>query len=237
MLKTVLAVHIAGGTAALLSMFVPLITRKGGTTHRKGGWVFVGGMTIVSITAFILATARVLTDPTPRGQSAGIFLFFVSILTAAGVSAGIRVLRARKRTAPHRSWWDLGMSVVLTIASTLMAAYGLATGQVLFSAFSVIGLASGAGQLVYWLRVPTHPMHWWFQHMTLMLGSCIAAVTAFLVVNAGRLGAETFSLVVWLSPAVVGGLTIALWTAYYRRRFAGAARVRPDAAGPQRAPA
>ena len=72
---------------------------------------------------------------------------------------------------------------------------------------------------MYWLRVPTHRMHWWFQHMGAMLGSCIAATTAFLVVNSGRLGFQTFALAVWLTPTVIGVPTIALWTAYYRRRF------------------
>ena len=74
----------------------------------------------------------------------------------------------------------------------------------------------------YWLRTPTHPMHWWFAHMSAMLGSCIAATTAFLAVNAGRLGLQTFGLVAWLTPTVVGAPAITLWTAYYRRRFSRA---------------
>ena len=40
---------------------------------------FVSGMTIVSITAFVLAGARWLTDPRPQGRDAGAFLFFVAI--------------------------------------------------------------------------------------------------------------------------------------------------------------
>ena len=51
MLTSILYLHIAGGSAALLSMFIPLVTKKGGLTHRRAGWVFVSGMTIVSITA------------------------------------------------------------------------------------------------------------------------------------------------------------------------------------------
>ena len=67
-------------------------------------------------------------------------------------------------------------------------------------------------------------MHWWFEHMRSMLGACIAATTAFLVVNANRLGFETFSLVVWLAPTIIGIPTIAIWTRYYRHKFAPAAR-------------
>jgi uncharacterized membrane protein len=219
LLETLLAMHIAGGATALTSMFIPMVAKKGGTVHRRAGWVFVSGMTVVSVTALILAGARFVTDPTPQGRSGGAFLFYVAILTGAGVSAGIRVLRAKRRTAPHRKAWDLGLPALLLTSAAAIAAYGVITGQALFMAFSVIGLVNGATQLAYWLRAPTHPMHWWFEHMGNMLGSCIAATTAFLVVNAGRLGLETFSIVVWLAPSVFGAPAIAIWTTYYRRRF------------------
>jgi hypothetical protein len=220
MLTSILYLHIAGGTAALLSMLVPMLTKKGGLTHRRAGWVFVVGMTVVSITAFLLAGARWLTDPTPRGREAGAFLFFVAILTGTSVSAGVRVLRAKARTAAHWHPWDLGLPALLTVSSVAAAVYGLTAGNHLFTAFSIIGFLGGAGQLAYWLTPPSHPMHWWFEHMGSMLGSCIAATTAFLVVNANRLGFDTFALAVWLTPTVIGVPTIAIWTGYYRRKFA-----------------
>jgi hypothetical protein len=224
MLTSILYLHIAGGAAALLSMLIPLVTKKGGLTHRRAGWVFVSGMAVVSLTALLLAGARWATDPTPRGREAGAFLFFVSILTATSVSAGVRVLRAKTRTAPHRHPWDLGLPAVLTASSIAAAVYGLSTGNHLFTSFSVIGLLGGGGQLAYWRTAPSHPMHWWFEHMSSMLGACIAATTAFLVVNANNLGLQTFSLVVWLAPTIIGVPTIAMWTRYYRRKFAPAAR-------------
>ncbi len=233
MLKTILALHIAGGATALASMFVPLVSRKGGLLHRRSGWVFVSGMTVVSATAFILSAARLLTDPSPEGRTAGAFLFFIAILTTAGVSAGVRVLRAKQRTTPHRHAWDLGIAVALTLASVAMAVWGLWSGRALPMAFSAIGLLTGGSQLAYWLRVPTHPMHWWFEHMGSMMGSCIAATTAFLVVNASRVGSDTFGLAVWLAPTVIGAPAILAWTVYYRRRFAAANAPRHGAARPE----
>lgn len=224
MLKTFLAVHITGGLIALTSMFVPLVAAKGGRAHRRAGWVFVVGMTIVSVTAFILSGSRLLLDPAPTGRLAAAFLSYVAILTAAGVSAGIRVLRYKGRAAPHGRPWDLGIAAVLVSSSVGMAVWGLIAGRPLFTGLSIVGLLTGGNQLVYWRRAPTHPMHWWFQHMASMMGSCIAATTAFLVVNAGRLGFETFGLGVWLTPSLIGAPAIIVCTAYYRRRFAGAMR-------------
>lgn len=221
MLKAILVLHVAAGTIALVSMWIPMIARKGAALHRRVGQVFVAAMATVSITALALAGARILFDPSPQGRQAGLFLLFVGILTGGSVSTGVRVLRAKHRVGPHLQWWDLGLSGLLTAASVGLAGYGLAQGRMLFVAFSVIGLITGGGQLLYWLRRPASPMHWWFEHMSSMLGACIAATTAFLVVNAQRLGLDTFSLLVWLAPAIVGTPAIAIWTAYYRRRFSG----------------
>ena len=73
-------------------------------------------MATVSATALVLAGARFLLDPRPEGRRAGLFLLFVSILTASSVSTGVRVLRAKKRVGPHLHWWDLGLAGLLTVS-------------------------------------------------------------------------------------------------------------------------
>ena len=170
-------------------MLIPLVTKKGGLSHRRAGWVFVSGMTVVSITALLLAGTQV-GGPIRRRAAARPerFLFFVSILTATNVSSGVRVLRAKARTTSSRHPWDLGLPALLTASSIAAAAHGLSTGNQLFAAFSVIGLLRRWRNLAYWLTPPTHPMHWWFEHMSSMLGACVAATTAFAVVNASNLG-------------------------------------------------
>jgi hypothetical protein len=220
MMTLILGLHVGAGSVALAAMGIPMVARKGGTLHRRAGQVFVAATATVSATALLLAGARFLFDPTPQGRRGGLFLLLVTVLTGAAVSAGVRVLRAKHRTGPHRHWWDVGVAALLVVSSLGGLGYGLANGATLFIAFSALGLTSGAGQLRYWLRPPRGPMHWWFEHMSAMLGACIAATTAFLVVNAQRWGLETFSLVAWLAPSVVGGIATAVWTGYYRKRFA-----------------
>lgn len=222
MLTMILYLHIAGGSAALLSMFIPMLTRKGGLAHRCSGWVFVGGMTIVSITALALSVARYLFDPRPEAKAFALFLFYIAVLTGAGVSSGIRALRTKDRTVARSYAWDIGLSAVLMLTALAMATYGIHYGRMLFVGFSVIGLVNGIQGLKYWLRPPTHRMHWWFQHMSSMLGSCIAATTAFLVVNAPQAGLSRLSVIVWFAPTVIGAPAIGIWINYYKRRFAGA---------------
>jgi hypothetical protein len=220
MLKMILYLHIAGGSAALLSMLIPLATRKGGRTHRRSGGIFVGGMSVVSITALALSAARYLLDPRPDAKAFALFLFYIAILTGEGVSSGIRALRTKDRSVQRTYAWDVALASLLTLTAVGMAGYGVASGRMLFAGFSIIGLVNGAQGLFYWLRPQTDRMHWWFRHMTSMLGSCIAATTAFLVVNAPQAGFTRTSLIVWFTPGIVGGITTTVWTRYYRRRFA-----------------
>ena len=219
MIKPILAIHIAAGSVALASMLIPIVAMKGGRLHRRAGWVFVCAMAIVSVTALLLSGSRLFFDPRPEARDAGFFLLAVSFLTGNAVSTGVRVLRFKTRTTPHVHWWDTGLPAVLTVFSIALGAYGIWRGNVLFMAFAVIGLLSGGAALRYWLRAPTSRMHWWFEHMGSMLGGCIAATTAFLVVNANNMG--LWPMTAWLAPSIIGTPATVVWTAYYRRRFSG----------------
>lgn len=218
MLTLAFWLHVAGGSLALLSLVVPLVTKKGGTAHRRSGWVFVTGMGIVSVSALALAGARVLS-PAPESRAIGIFLLYVTLLTVSSLSYGLRVLRAKKRTAAHRHPWDLGLPLALVLSSVAVSVWGWRGGQPVFGLFPVIGLLSGGAGLRYWLRPPTTPMHWWFAHMGGMLGGAIAAVTAFTVINGPRVG--LWPIACWIGPPLIASPLVRLWTAYYERRFAG----------------
>jgi hypothetical protein len=167
-ITTLLAIHIAAGSVALLSMFIPMVAAKGGVLHRRAGWAFIGSMTVVSATAFVLSMSRLAFGPTREARFAGAFLLLVTFVTASGVRAGLRVLRSTTRATDRRQWM--------------------------------------------------------LRHLRTMLGSCIAATTAFLVNTADNFG--IWPLAAWLAPSIIGTPAIALWTAYYRRRFAAAQETR-----------
>jgi uncharacterized membrane protein len=219
MTTILLTLHVAGGTVALLSMLPPLFSRKGGRVHRRTGWVFVVGMTLVCATALPMSAIRFFTDSTPVGRQFSMLLIYVAILTGAGMWAGMRVLRAKDRTT-RGSAIDVAWAALLAGSGALTAAYGFFGGHPLFMAFSTIGVLNGSSQVIYWLTRPAVPMHWWLAHMGNMLGACIAAATAFALAAGRRIGVPGDSLALWLGPTAIGLPAIAIWIGYYWRRFA-----------------
>jgi hypothetical protein len=229
-IDVVRTVHIAAGTVSLLTFAIPMVAAKGGRVHRRAGWVFVTAMGLISLTAVASCLYRLGVEGDPRRQATAVFLAYVSILSAASTSLGVRSLRNKRRTGAHRHPWDVGLPALLVIAALAVAAYGLTRGQALLVGFAPVGLFVGISQLRYWLRPPGTRMHWWFEHMGGMVGASIGALTAFLVVNAPRLGLRSGSLLVWLLPSLVGAVGLSHWTARYRRQFAGGPRVESRAA-------
>jgi len=54
LLRVLTLVHIGAGIAALGSLCVPLVTRKGGLLHRKAGWMYVVSVFVVTGTITLI---------------------------------------------------------------------------------------------------------------------------------------------------------------------------------------
>lgn len=227
--------HIGAGAVALLTFWMPWVVTKGSLLHRRVGWVYVVAMAVIAISGLALCAER-LRDANPANDKFALFLCFIALLAASTSSMGVRALRTKSRTAPSRNAWDVGLAVALTAAGGLIILSGIRHGIPTFMIFGGIGVATGAGQLWFLLRAPATRTEYLLQHIGAMGGSCIATVTAFLVVNAGNLGVSAISVVVWVSPGIVGTVAIVLWQRHYKRKFEHAAarrqrpvRHRPDA--------
>jgi hypothetical protein len=84
--------------------------------------------------------------------------------------------------------------------------------------FGIIGMSLAFGQMKSFLWKPTEKMFWWYTHLGNMIGSYIAAWSAFSVTTLSLLLGNGWY--VWLWPTMVGVPAIALTTAYYKRKFA-----------------
>ncbi len=216
--RVVLAVHVAAGVVALSTFWLPLVTRKGGRTHRRVGWVYVVAAEVLAATA-LMRCIHLVGDRSPQRFNAGIFLAYVSVLAAASAQLAVRALRTKHRTAPSRSAVDLLPPLLLVAGGIALAVFGVQHARLLYVLFAALGTAQGAAHLRFWLTRPSQSRVWVLAHMTAMGVSCITTLTAFVVVNARRLGMHTFDLTVWVVPIVVLGTGLTLWRRHYARRL------------------
>jgi hypothetical protein len=212
-------VHIAAGSVALGSLWIPLLSRKGGSVHRQAGRVFVIAMAVLTVAAIGASVWRLTYDTNPGRRTWAAYLLFVAVLSGSQVSAGMRALRAKARTGPQLHAWDVGIALLLLGSALAVFAWGLRARIALFIGFAPVGILIGALQLAYWLRPPRHRMHWLFEHMFMMIGAGIGTVSAFSIVNARHLGLRADSLLLWHGPAVVGLTAWALWRRHYGRLY------------------
>ena len=216
-------VHIVAGCVALASFAVPLVAKKGGALHRRAGCVYVSATAVIAVTG-VLNCAAWLTDAKPKNDAFALFLLYIALIAASSTYHGVRALRTKGRTAKLGQLRDLVLPTLLLLGGVALGAFGLARGAALFVAFAALGVFLGAGELRFWLRAPQTRHEWFFAHMSGMGASCITTLTAFVVINAGRLGLGTWSLAAWITPGLVGGVGLAVWKRYYRRRMGGAKR-------------
>jgi hypothetical protein len=189
-----------------------MVTAKGGPAHRRWGKVYYGAMVVVALTAIVVALWR----PNPFLALVAVFSFYFSF-TGRRVLLHKRPDRGERATAV-----DWGAGIAAAVASVALIVLGIVQPGAVWVqlgtvavVFGVLGLAFSCLQLSRFARPPADPTRWWFSHMSGMLGSYVAAITAFSVVNFTFLPAT----VRWLWPTLLGTPLIVLWISYYKRRF------------------
>lgn len=209
-----LAAHIAAGATAFVMAPAALATAKGGRAHRRWGKVYFWAMAVVAATAMVMSLYR----PT-------LFLALVAIFSFYGAFSAYRVLSLKDmarggRPAPV----DWAAAVFTFLSSFVLACLGafrpaLVQGMGAVSiVFGIVGMAIAFRSLSDFLRPPTDKMFWWYRHLGGMMGSYIAAWTAFSAVTLSRFIGVRW--LVWLWPTIIGVPAITLTTIYYRRKFA-----------------
>ena len=208
------SIHIVAGGVALATFWIPWVVKKGARVHRRVGWVYALAMAVVSGTALLNCIWRSF-DAAPDNDRDAQFLGLIGLLSAANVSYGLRALR--RASTRGRGVWDLAIALVLFAASVLSAALGVIHLRPLWCAFGAGSALGGFAQLRYWLRPATTRADRVLQHISGRGTSCIATVTAFLVVNAENLGLQAHWFWVWVLPGVLGGTALSLASRRWQR--------------------
>ena len=213
--------HIIGGFTSLFTFWIPVVTKKGGKAHLVSGWIYVSGMIIVSFSALYMGIYRIL-DPASSSEliSFSLFLIFISILSGSTAYYGLRVLKNKSRKTTHKNVWDLGFSLLLLFSAVTICVYGVTVDFPLLAWFPLVGIFLSLTQLNYWLRKPTKKLHWWFEHLSGMLGCSIATITAFTVFGAPRLlNIESINILLWFLPTILLTPVIIGMSIYYNCKF------------------
>ena len=222
-LRVLLTLHIACGVVAFVCAPVALATVKGGKTHRRWGKIYFWAMAGVAVTALILSFALPI-----------FFLAMVAVFSFYAAFYAYRILYLKDRykgaSATPVDWIAASVTALSSLLLFLMGFLKPAlmfvgqiqvaghTVSIVSIVFGLLGMRMGIGSIVGFLSRPREKMFWWYGHMQGMIASYIAAMTAFSSVNLSPwFGAAWW---VWLWPTMIGVPAIAIWTRYYKKKFA-----------------
>jgi uncharacterized membrane protein len=213
-LRAFLAVHIAAGSGAFVLAPLALITAKGGNAHRMWGKIYFWCMAVVAFTALIMAAYRPV-----------LFLALVAIFSFYAAFSAYRVLgqKAAWKGVPVVRGLDWSAALFCFAASLALAVLGafwpalVQNLRIPAIVFGLVGMRISGKSMWGFTHPPTEKMFWWYAHLQGMIGSYIAAWTAFSVVTIGPLLHGAWW--VWIVPISVGIPAIAATTAYYRKKF------------------
>jgi len=204
-------IHIAAGFIAFFIAPCAMLTRKGGDAHRRWGKIYFWSMAVMAFTAVIVAAYR-----------PNIFLLLIAIFSFYMALTGYRVLfRKRPDRGQKANALDWAAASIMLIVGVALIGLGFLAPQVLrispiiSSVFGVTGIIFGGRDVQKFLRPLAQKNSWFFNHIGGMLGSYIAALSAFSVVNFDFLP----TVVRWLWPTMIGTPGIFIWISYYQKKF------------------
>ncbi len=210
--RAVLWLHIAAGFIGFFVAPVALVTRKGGGTHRKWGKVYFWAMTVSVLSSLIVAAYR-----------PNVFLLLIGIFSFYLAFTGYRVLR---RKHPEQGQTATGLDWAVAGFTLAVSMFMIAKGSVDFDTltqqlnpvliiFGLLGVSASGNDLYKFVRPSRDKNSWYFDHMSGMVASYIAAVSAFSVVNFTFLPL----LARWLWPTAIGAPLLAFWIMRYKIKF------------------
>lgn len=209
--QVLITIHVAGGTAGLISGSISAASKKGSFLHKLSGKIFFWGMFAASIAALIISNL-------PGHKK--VFLFAVGGFTLYMICSGYRIV-ALKRLAKNSDHPVNWLDYALSLFGLGFGGYLLFLGVELLLGgqnFGIVPIVFGLvcvnyARLDYQFLKGNQSIKtvWMGNHIIRMMGAMIASYTAFLVVNV-KMDPEW---VLWLLPTLIGSGLIS----YFTRKF------------------
>ena len=179
LIDQLLIIHIAAGVISLVTGLISILSLKGGKVHKKSGKIYFYSMTIVFVTAIIIASYRFNR-----------FLFLIAFLSYYSVFTGVRKLRLKNLHKNQKpKWYDWTAGIINGIANLFFIGLGIyysiengffSGGALLSVGFGIGGLLISYVNLKPFIIKPNKSYHWYLSHIGNMFGGYIATSTAFL---------------------------------------------------------
>ena len=179
LIDQLLIIHVAAGVISLVTGLISILSLKGSKVHKKSGKIYFYSMTIVFVTAIIIASYRFNR-----------FLFLIAFLSYYSVFAGVRKLRLKNLHKNQKpKWFDWTAGIFNGIANLFFIGLGIyysiengffSGGALLSVGFGIGGLLISYVNLKPFIIKPNKSYHWYLSHIGNMFGGYIATSTAFL---------------------------------------------------------
>lgn len=216
--KIILFIHVAFGFSALTTGIVPMIAKKGGKAHKFWGNVYYWSMFGVFITTLMLFALK-------PGELKLQFFLCIAILSFYFTFSGDRVLQMKKSATQATLFDRVAASLALACGLAMLgyAVYAVVGIQeyfvaILFTVFGMLIATNAREDLrLFFGTIESEKMHWYFGHISKIMGAYTATVTAFCV-NMTRYLPEDSSLYLQLIPWLTPGLLLGVGAAYYAKR-------------------
>ena len=175
MMQILLPIHILGGTIALLSAIMAILSEKGKKIHVLSGRTFFWSMLTIFLTAIPMS---IITS--------NIFLFLIAFFSFYFAFAGIRFARNRKGIATTSDWIAVGLMILSGVGMWTLAAVLFMNNNSMYIPLLVFGFGAivlGYGDFKSHKNKTAIGKERIGKHLQNMIGGTIAVITAVLVVN------------------------------------------------------
>ncbi len=207
--NVLLIIHIIIGSLSLIVFWIPIFVKKGSKLHVKAGEVYVFLMWIVIVTAIFLCILNIFKGKIILAA----FLGYLSVITAQPLWYGIAIVKHRRQIPDNIRVLKIILNWILFLGGVGLTVWSLVLhlkGQtILLLIFGLLGLSSSVPFLFSKNKRQTN---WLQEHIEGMVGTGIAAYTAFIAFGGTSLFGHIFKgplvAIPWVLPTVIGTLLI-----------------------------
>ncbi|MFK7956518.1 MAG: hypothetical protein AB8B96_10505 [Lysobacterales bacterium] len=214
MFDSLVAAHIVTGTVGLITLWVPIVGRKGGPVHKRWGKIFAVSLLLTGTIAVGISICTLLypLETHPFWDDAalvravfGWMMIYLATMTINLAHYGRLCIRNRLHHEQNRTALNLILQLLTFLTALNCAWQGWLVNQPLLIGMSIVGLAAGILNTRFILRSNPPHQEWLVQHSRGLVGAGISVYTAFLAFGAVNFMPKfAFSPVLWATPCTLG---------------------------------